>query len=483
MNNQIMSFIWLLIGAALMIVYNGNAASTAAWVAPVFVLRFARSSGTKNFFLLIPVLALSHALMLYGPFSNAAIPPMLRALLGMICGLLVFIPFLMDRLLADDESFASTLVFPSAWVGLEFVFARISPLATFGALGYTQYGNLVLMQLASLTGLWGLSFIITWTASTANWLWQHNFHLNSVKRGMAIYLSLFIAILVYGEFRLRSYPVSTTVRVQASSLSYPVRQAFTEAIKRGKYPALHENLKTLDDFVAATATPGTDIAFWQEYALITGEADEPLIVERARALAEQKGIYLGLPLGVVKFGAKGALLENTVTWLSPQGRILGRHVKVYTAPWETSTAAVKEVATFATSLGTVGSAICFDMDYPWLIRQTAEKNVGLMLVPSYDWRGITPFHSHMAAFRAVENGFSLVRAAGEEGLSLAVDPWGRTLARLDNSHSKDKIMTAAAPLERLRTPYSIAGDVLPWLCLAGIALAITRKIKKLSARG
>ncbi|MFC2165538.1 hypothetical protein ACFLT2_11155 [Acidobacteriota bacterium] len=64
------------------------------------------------------------------------------------------------------------------------------------------------------------------------------------------------------------------------------------------------------------------------------------------------------------------------------------------------------------------------MEFTGFINQAGKSNMDIMLVPSWDWKEIDPLHSHMAAFRAVENGFPLVRQAGE-GLSLSTDYLGR----------------------------------------------------------
>lgn len=477
-------YAWLLAGGILMVFYNGNAVSAAAWLAPLFVLRFTRVCSRKELLFVPLVLAVSHALLLYEPFSNAAIPPVFRVIFGMVCGQFVFIPFIIDRLLAKKiTGFASTLVFPAAWVSVEFIFSKVSLLSTFGVIGYTQSGYLPLMQIVSITGIWGLSFIILWFSSVVNWVWQHQFRVESVKKGIAAYAVIMLAVLFYGEFRLHNSHPERSIRVVASSSSYEVRRFFREALKTGSYPPLAANIGAFDDFMGETAIPGSRIIFWQEYALITCEADEGQIIEHARIKARERGIYLGLPMGVVKRKGQKHLLENKVVWIAPDGRILSNYIKSYTAPWETSSNPIKKISSFKTDFGTAGSAICFDMDFPSLIRQAARNKVEFMLVPSYDWRGIAPFHSYMAVFRAVENGFSLVRAAGESGMSISSDPYGRVLSYLDNKVSSDKIMVVDVPIYHTKTLYPLIGDLLAWLSIAGLAVLafMPKKINRLIA--
>ena len=470
-KDSLYQYAWLLVGGILMVFYNGNAVSAAAWLAPVFVLRFTRVCSRKELLFVPLVLAVSHALLMYEPFSNAAIPPIFRVIFGIVCGQFIFIPLIVDRLLTKKiNGFTTTIVFPAAWVSVEFILSMVSPLSTFGVIGYTQSGFLPLMQIVSITGIWGLSFIIIWFSSVMNWAWQHQFRFELVKKGVATYAAIMLAVLIYGESRLLTAHFEKSVRVIASSSSYEVRRFFREALKSGNYPPLAVNISTFDDFMGKTAMPDSKIIFWQEYALITGEADEGQIVEHARIKARERGIYLGLPIGVVKKKGEKHLLENKVVWIAPDGQVLSNYIKSYTAPWETSSNPIKKVSTFKTDFGTAGTVICFDMDFPSLIRQAGKNNVEFMLVPSYDWRGIAPFHSHMAVFRAVENGFSLVRAAGDSGMSISSDPYGRVLSYLDNQSSSDKIMVVDLPIYNTKTLYPLIGDLFAWLSIAGLVI-------------
>ena len=48
---------------------------------------------------------------------------------------------------------------------------------------YTQYGNLPLLQLLSVTGLWGIDFLMSWLASVVNWAWERGFAWPRVRGG------------------------------------------------------------------------------------------------------------------------------------------------------------------------------------------------------------------------------------------------------------------------------------------------------------
>ena len=78
----------------------------------------------------------------------------------------------------------------------------------------------------------------------------------------------------------------------------------------------------------------------------------------------------------------------------------------------------------------MATAICFDADFPEFIRQAAQGSADLLILPVNDWKEVKDIHFQMAAFRAIENGVPLVRAASS-GLSSAFDPWGRVLGVAD----------------------------------------------------
>ena len=123
-----------------------------------------------------------------------------------------------------------------------------------------------------------------------------------------------------------------------------------------------------------------------------------------------------------------------------------------------------------TAFGAITSVICFDMDHPVYIGQAGRSGMDVMLVPSWDWRDIVPFHTYMASFRGIEYGFSTVRATGD-GLSAAFDYQGRTLAAA-NSFTAEQAMIAHVPTHGVKTIYAVIGDLFAWLSMAGFVALV-----------
>lgn len=82
-------------------------------------------------------------------------------------------------------------------------------------LAYTQARVPVLVQLVSVTGLWGLTFVLVWFATVVNWAFEHRQAGRRVLPGVAVYAAVLVAILGFGALRLAG----------AGSVGEPVRVA------------------------------------------------------------------------------------------------------------------------------------------------------------------------------------------------------------------------------------------------------------------
>jgi apolipoprotein N-acyltransferase len=129
------------------------------------------------------------------------------------------------------------------------------------------------------------------------------------------------------------------------------------------------------------------------------------------------------------------------------------------------------VPVIATDTFRIATAICFDADFPEFIRQAGQNSADLLIVPANEWHTIKDVHPQMAAFRAIENGVSLVRPAAS-GVSSAVDPWGRVLGVADYFAPGDRTLTVQVPLGGVRTLYARTGDLFAWLCVASLVLTL-----------
>src|SRR5262249_42203560 len=130
----------------------------AAWLAPVFLLRHVRAQRARVGLPVAFALLAGAALIEFrGMMPGAGLAP---HLIGAAFAVPAFVPYLFDRWITPRlDVLLGTFVFPSAWALVEYAMS-LTPGATWGAIAYTQYGNLALLQMISVTGLWGLTFLI-----------------------------------------------------------------------------------------------------------------------------------------------------------------------------------------------------------------------------------------------------------------------------------------------------------------------------------
>jgi apolipoprotein N-acyltransferase len=179
--------------------------SIATWIAPVFLLRFLRiQSKRKGFLLFLPLFILAWIYMVFGLYSG--IPEWVSVITGVVYSLVFFPPFLADRLITPKiKGYPATLVFPLALVSLEYLLS-LTPFNTWFSLAYTQSGTLALIQLVSVTGIWGVSFLIAWFASVVNWAWENEFIFPKIRKGAVLYLGILVAVLLFGIAYLTFMP-------------------------------------------------------------------------------------------------------------------------------------------------------------------------------------------------------------------------------------------------------------------------------------
>jgi apolipoprotein N-acyltransferase len=221
------------------------------------------------------------------------------------------------------------------------------------------------------------------------------------------------------------------------------------------------------------ARAGARLIAWPEQSLLIFEDDEPAFIGRAQRLAADEQIYLAIGMGTVYPGA-ALPFENKLVLIDPTGAIIVSYLKSHAVTgWEAGIMRRGDgrVPVVATGDGRIASAICFDADFPEFIRQAGLGFADLLIVPANEWQEIKNIHAQMAAFRAIENGVSLVRPAAS-GISTAFDPWGRLLGLSDYFAPGDRTLTVQVPVGGIRTLYTATGDLFAWLCVAGLLMAL-----------
>ena len=89
---------------------------------------------------------------------------------------------------------------------MEFLSSSTNPLGNFGAGGYSQYGLPVLTQMTAVTGMLGLTFLVSWFPAVVNWAWDNSFDWQRVRAGVIAYAIILLVVVGYGAVRLVDRP-------------------------------------------------------------------------------------------------------------------------------------------------------------------------------------------------------------------------------------------------------------------------------------
>jgi apolipoprotein N-acyltransferase len=490
------SWLWLACGLALLPFSTVHAElPLAAWLAPIFVMRFARTQPVR---IGIPVVMLISGVALAFAWRDFLPPTPFGAVAGFAYGLAFSIAYMTDRVLNQRlGGLARTLVFPLTVTIVDWSTSHLL-LGSYGSPAYTQAGDLPLLQVVSVTGIWGLTFLIHWLAPVANAVWEKPGNWRAVRVSAGAFAGVLLAVLLFGSARMAFFaPSGPTVRVTALADTReryrPVEPAFfllTPGTPDQRASFHTQAAPLLDELFTRTeqqARAGAHVVSWFEDAAIILKEDEPAAIQRGQDLARRESIYLEMGLLVILPADHYPFQQNRAVLIDPTGNVVWTYDKTYPTPGPESafTAPGSGIVPITQTLfGRVASVICFDMDFPWLVRQTGMAHADLLIAPSLDWDTAKISHAQLATVRAVENGVSLLRPSGD-GLSQAVDHQGRVLAAADSFATDKAVFLTSVPARGVATVYAVIGDsfaylcMLGWLSLAGMVLFRRRAFGRL----
>ena len=477
---------WLIAAGLLLLIADGrNTVAAAAWLAPVCLLRFLRlRPGWSGFAAAYAVRVITLPIAERGMIP---VPGVFYYIFIAVISCVALLPYAVDRALAPRLSpVIGTLVFPAAMVTVQFLLG-FGMHGSWGSLAYTQSGDLPLLQLLAITGLAGVTFLIAWLAPVANLVLERGLDFRASRIASICFVSACLIVVAGGGVRLAFFPpASRTVRVASFSPADsgpPIDSRLRDRVVRGIATAsevaeFNSAARAGQDYLLqrteVEALAGAKIIFWSEGAATVLRQNELALLRRGESLAAQDHLYLGMALASWSPG-QAHPLQNKLVLIDPSGNIVWQYLKAHPTPGPESALSVAsdgKLRFLDTHYGRISAAICYDMDFPRLIAQAGRHRTDILLSPASDWRAIDPRHTQIASFRAIEEGFNLVRQVND-GFSAAYDYQGHRLAAVDAYASPNAALIAEVPTQGTITIYSILGDWFAYLCiLLLLALAI-----------
>jgi len=361
--------------------------------------------------------------------------------------------------------FLAALAFPVYWVTCEYFNAMASPHSTWGNLAYTQMDCLPLIQIASITGLWGISFTVFLFATTTAALLSGAGNPRQ-RRALAIAVgAVGCGVFVLGEWRLQSHPSDHSVTVTLVGKDVPM------SVYLGAEEQALELLGEYAQEIHRITPDGTQVVVLPEKIGRISSSALPEVDALFSSTAT--ATHTAIVVGVVRKTAAAAF--NSSRFYSPDGKMEANYDKHHLLPGvEPEKPGGKRVVLDEPS-GRWGLQICKDMDFPKLSRQYAADGLDLLLVPAWDFNIDRWLHARMAVLRAVENGFALARSA-RNGLLTLSDNRGRILAEAATLPGRFASITGKVNVAREETFYTRVGDWFAWLCIGVFVILLASQI-------
>jgi apolipoprotein N-acyltransferase len=391
---------------------------------------------------------------------------------------------------------------PFLWVTFEFARAHLPEIGfPWNLLGYPAAANLGLVQLAAITGIYGLSFLAAGFNALLTWMGASNMLTPLARITYAAAATAILLSASLGGPRLVPQPQAHHF-ARAVQLNFPEVESFPA----DWFQAHAADLDEIARISLAPAAEKPDLLVWPEAPAPFSHQDSQFA-----KIASTLAIRFGHPFlaGAIEwkpsvdlsnFATHGSLLPyNSALLFDAQGRRVFVYDKVHLVPfgeYEPFPLIHRVVTSVSGQVGgfhkgnkyvvgqlpggnTFGVFICYEAIFPGEVRRFAANGAQLLINISNDgWFGRSAAaeqHLRMARVRAVENRRWLVRATNN-GFTVSVDPYGRIFEPIPPD------VRAAVDLpydfRTDETIYTRFGDWFAWLCVLVSVILVIATFRK-----
>jgi len=387
---------------------------------------------------------------------------------------------------------------PFIWVSMEWIRSMGIMGFTWTDLGYSQHDFTSLIQVASITGVQGITFIIVAVNEFLREIlsFKPSFRFSAKHfrdKGDLLSFSLtviffFIIYMGYGVYTERTfkYKIERGHRTGIAILQPAIEQEI-----KWDPPHWGEIITKYFNMTKEAGEKEPYIILWPETAIPGFILQNPPLMEAVGGLAKETGAYL--LVGALDKGTKESIL-NTAILFTPDGKFSQKYHKMHLVPFGEFLPArkvfekipglkelVKPISRFSHGKERVifetedikfVVAICFESIFPEISRKGMEKGAECIVVITNDaWfkRTAAPYqHNVISVFRAIENRTFVVRCANT-GISSVIDPLGRIME--DTELYEDTVIYGDIYPHR-GTFYTLYGNLFSLLCLFCIITVI-----------
>lgn len=362
---------------------------------------------------------------------------------------------------------------PFLWVAVELLRTYLVGFP-WDLLGTTQVANTALSRIATLTGVYGLSFEI----ALVNAAFAAAFLVRPPRRRLMLAATMATAVFL----QLTQYIELDRLPVDSHALLVQQNVPIRESWQSAEYNGLLQSLDAI-----STIPPGSakvNLVVWPESPAPFFLNDDRFVSTISAIARRTNDFVVAGSLGVRPAAGGENLLYNSAALVNPQGQIAARYDKVHLVPFgeyiplqrllSFAQSLTREVGTFArgsdrwpldAGAAKLGVFICYESVFPGEVRQFADHGAQVFVNISNDgWfgnSGAPEQHLNVARMRAIENERWLLRATNT-GITASIDPFGRVVAQAPTGTRTT--LLAPYSLRAETTFYTRYGDWFPCLC-------------------
>ncbi|NVN98227.1 MAG: apolipoprotein N-acyltransferase [Geobacteraceae bacterium] len=382
--------------------------------------------------------------------------------------------------LAELRSIPLIFSFPFIWVALEYLRAYLFSGLPWASLGYSQFRTLPLIQIADITGVYGVSFLVLTVNIFLFQLWRWIRGKDGATYPIlatVVAVPLFLLTIFYGFISLNKGEHGKEIKVALAQGNIPQDVKWDPAFQE-ETVAIYERLSR------RSKGTGADLVVWPESSLPFFFQKELLYSDRVSALARELNSYLVVSSPALDFVDGKERLLNSAFLISTDGSSVGRSDKMHLVPFGEYVPLarllpfvkkmVQGIGDFSPGrsalplsapFGKMGVLICFEGIFPEISRDYVRNGATLLVNITNDaWFGDSsaPYqHLSMTVFRAVENRVPLVRSANT-GITAFIDSRGHVQAM--TILFKEALLSGKVKLGTTRSLYTVYGDIFAWSC-------------------
>jgi apolipoprotein N-acyltransferase len=445
--------------AALLLAGNGmNPVWPLMWIAFIPVLLLAAettswrvAAGAAALSMLLGNLTMPYYLhfVLHAPVTAWLIPSSIASLL-FTAGVLLF-----RGLLHRGAVFSAVIALPAFWTVCEYLASFAPANGTAGSLAYTQERFLPILQVASLTGPWGITFLLLlFPSAVASGLYLRGRRLSEAAPVVGA-LAVLAGAVLFGAIRLAAPNSQQNIKVGLLDTDTVVFAA--------EAPEMRELIKSYAEQAEGLARHGAKIVLMPEKTGLLLDRDTKIVDPVLQSVADRTGATL--VIGVVHVVARDSFNEARIF---TAGQPIATYDKQHMLPlFESKLTPGTSLALLSKTAVPIGVAICKDMDFIHPALDYGRAGVDLLLDPAWDFNVDRTLHGHIAIMRGVEGGYAIAHAA-KDGFLTVTDDRGRILGEVRTNSGAFASLLVDVPLRHDQTVFDRYGTWFPWM--AGLLL-------------